>query len=127
MKKVKFAFWIVVFGFVGLVIFQNKEFFMTESCLTLDLGFDYYATPLLANAILFVAFFLAGIIISYFFSLFKHFKDGKIIKALKAKEASLVDAVSSLEKQLSTRKGSADPLPAASVEAEPVDEAAQMK
>lgn len=100
MKKVKIAFWIVVFGFVGLVIFQNKLFFMDKSQLVLNLGFFNYQTPFLANAIYFVAFFLIGILISYFFSLFKHFKDAKTIKALKAKEASLVDAVASLEKQM---------------------------
>lgn len=100
MKKVKIAFWIVVFGFVGLVIFQNKGFFMAESQMVLNLGFFSYETPFLANAIYFVAFFLVGILISYFFSLFKHFKDAKIIKSLKAKETSLVDTVAALEKQL---------------------------
>jgi hypothetical protein len=60
MKKVKIAFWIVVFGFIGLIIFQNKEFFMAESRLMIDLGFFYYETPFLANAIFFVAFFLDG-------------------------------------------------------------------
>ena len=53
MKKVKIAFWIVVFGFIGLVIFQNKDFFMSESRLMIDLGFFYYETPFLANAIFF--------------------------------------------------------------------------
>jgi len=99
MKKVKIALWIVIFGFVGLLIFQNRGFFMAESRLMLDLGFFYYETPFLANAIFFVAFFLVGVLISYFFGLFKHFKDAKTIKSLKAKEASLVDTVSSLEKR----------------------------
>ena len=127
MKKVKVAFWIVVFGFIGLVIFQNKEFFMSESRLILNLGFFYYETPFLANAIFFVAFFLVGILISYFFSLFKHFKDNKTIKTLKAKETSLVDAVASLEKQLSDNKVSAGPSPASSGEDQPVAVAAEMK
>ena len=109
MKKVKIAFWIVVFGFVGLVIYQNKDFFMAKSQLVLNLGFFYYETPFLANAIYFVAFFLVGILISYFFSLFKHFKDAKTIKSLKAKEASLVDAVASLEKQLASRPAVTEP------------------
>ncbi|WP_419655449.1 uncharacterized protein Dvar_45310 [Desulfosarcina variabilis str. Montpellier] len=104
MKKVKIAFWIIIFGFVGLVIFQNKGFFMSKSQMILNLGFFYYETPFLANAIFFVAFFLIGILISYFLSLFKQFKDAKTIKALRAKEASLVDAVSSLEKQLSAQQ-----------------------
>jgi hypothetical protein len=128
MKKVKIAFWIVVFAFVGLVIFQNKEFFMSESRLIFNLGFFYYETPYLANAIFFVAFFLVGILISYFSSLFKHFKDAKIIKTLKAKESSLVETVSALEKQLSSPQASApDPLPAAPIEAEPVEVAAEVK
>ena len=109
MKKVKIAFWIVVFGFVGLVIFENKGFFMAKSQMMLNLGFFYYETPFLANAIYFVAFFLVGILISYFFSLFTHFKDAKTIKALRAKEASLVDAVASLEKQLANRPAEAEP------------------
>jgi hypothetical protein len=101
MKKVKIAFWIVVFAFVGIVIYQNRGFFMTQSSLLVDLGFFRYETPHLANAIFFVAFFLVGLLISYFFGLLKHFKDAKTIKALKAKEASLVETVSTLEKRLS--------------------------
>jgi len=127
MKKVKVAFWIVIFGFIGLVIFQNKEFFMSESRLILNLGFFYYETPFLANAIFFVAFFLVGILISYCFSLFKQFKDGKTIKTLKNKETSLVDAVASLEKQLSANKVSAELSPAASGEDQPAAVVAEMK
>ncbi len=127
MKKVKIAFWIVVFGFVGLVIFQNKEFFMAESHLKIDLGFFYYETPILANAIFFVAFFLVGILISYFLSLFKHFKDARTIKTFKAKETSLVETVSSLEQQLSAQTVPAEPLPAAPAEGDPVEVAAELK
>jgi len=127
MKKVKIAFWIVVFGFVGLVIFQNKDFFMSESRLMIDLGFFYYETPFLANAVFFVAFFLVGILISYFFGLFKHFKDARTIKTFKAKETSLVETVSSLEKQLSAQTMAAEPSPALPVEDEPVEVVAELK
>ena len=120
MKKVKIAFWIIVFGFIGLVIFQNKEFFMAESRLMIDLGFFYYETPFLANAIFFVAFFLVGVLISYFLSLFKHFKDAKTIKTFKAKESSLVETVSSLEKQLSTQNAPAEPSPVTPTSPSPV-------
>ena len=127
MKKVKIAFWIIVFGFVGLVIFQNKAFFMSENHLMLNLGFFYYETPILANAVFFVAFFLVGILISYFINLFKHYTDAKIIKALKAKEASLVETVSALEKQLSIQKMAAESLSATPVEGQPVEVAAEVK
>ena len=127
MKKVKFAFWIVVFGFVGLIIFQNREFFLSESRLILNLSFYYYETPFLPNAIFFVALFLVGILISYFLGLFKHFKNAKTIKILQAKEARLLEAVSSLEKQLSTQTGSAEPEPAVLVEDKPMEMAAEVK
>ncbi|BBO73326.1 hypothetical protein DSCW_07430 [Desulfosarcina widdelii] len=107
MKKVKIALWVVIFGFVGLLIFQNRGFFMADSRLMLDLGFFYYETPFLANAIFFVAFFLVGVLISYFFGLFRQFRDAKTIKTLKAKEASLVETVSSLEKRLSNSEATA--------------------
>jgi hypothetical protein len=121
MKKVKIAFWIVVFGLVGLIVGQNWEFFKTPNSLLINLYFIKYETPHLANAVFFVAFFFIGLLITYFFSLFKHFKDGKTIKTLRAKEASLVDAVASLEKQLAALKvPAAEPMPAASLESDPV-------
>jgi cell division protein FtsW (lipid II flippase) len=127
MKKVKFAFWIVVFGFVGLIIFQNKDFFMSQSRLVLNLGFFYYETPHLANAIFFVAFFLLGILLTYFLSLFKQYRDAKTIKALKAKESTLVETVSILEKQLSQHKGAAERASEAPLDDEPVKMAAEVK
>lgn len=126
MKKVKIAFWIIIFGFVGLVIFQNKGFFMSKSQMVLNLGFFYYETPFLANAIFFVAFFLIGILISYFLSLFKQFKDAKTIKGLKAKESSLIEAVASLEKQLNAQKlASTEPIEKTVVEEHPAQTVAE--
>jgi len=128
MKKVKIAFWIIVFGFVGLVIFQNRGFFMSPNSLMVDLGFFRYVTPMLANAVFFVAFFLVGVLISYFFGLFRHFKDAKTIKTLKAKETSLVEAVASLEKQLATAKATVEPIPAdLPVDEQPVEAAVEAK
>ncbi len=125
MKKVKIAFWIIVFGFVGLVIFQNKAFFMSKSQMVLNVWFFYYETPFLANAIFFVAFFLLGILISYFLSLFKQFKDAKTIKSLKAKEASLVEAVESLERQLNANQAVAEEVPEPAAEQQPPQTATQ--
>jgi len=127
MNKVKIAFWIVIFGFVGLIIYQNKIFFMSQSHLNLNLGFFYYETPNMANAIFFVAFFLLGILLTYFLSLFKHYKDAKIIKTLKTKESTLVETVSALEKELSTPKGPGEPLSEAAVDDEPMKMTAEVK
>ena len=101
---------------------------MTPNSLMVDLGFIRYVTPMLANAIFFVAFFLVGVLISYFFGLFRHFKDAKTIKTLKAKETSLVEAVASLEKQLATAKATVEPIPAdLPVDEQPVEAAVEAK
>jgi uncharacterized integral membrane protein len=127
MRKVKFALWIIVLGFVGLIIGQNWEFFKTENSLLINLFFTQYETPFLANAVFFVGFFLAGVLISYFFSLFKHYKDAKTIKALKAKESSLIDAVASLEKQLANQAAAAEEVQAAVFEEQNEQTVAEMK
>ena len=121
MKKVKIALWIAVFGFVGLIIAQNWAFFKTENSLLINLFFVEYATPLLANAVFFVAFFFIGLLVSYFFGLFKHYKDAKTIKVLRAKETTLVDAVSSLENQLTALKRKSESVPAEPFGGRPVD------
>ncbi len=100
MKKVKIGFWVIIFGFIGLVIFQNSAFFMAKSQMLLNLGFFNYQTPLLANAIYFIAFFLIGILISFFFSLVKQFRDGKTIKGLKARETKLQEQLAALEQKV---------------------------
>ncbi|PID40870.1 MAG: hypothetical protein CR984_00985 [Proteobacteria bacterium] len=121
MKKVKVAFWIVVIGLVALIVGQNWEFFKTPTSLLVNLFFAKYETPHLANAVFFVAIFFIGLLISYFFSLFKQYKDGKTIKTLRAKEASLVETVSSLEKQLAAFEKPAGSAAAATpIDAEPL-------
>jgi hypothetical protein len=127
MKKGKIAFWIVIFGFVGLIIYQNKLFFMSKSHLIFNLGFIYYETPNLANAIFFVAFFLLGILLTYLLTLFKQFKDAKLIKALKAKESTLMQTVTALEKELSTGKGPDNPVGEAAGDEEAVKMTAEVK
>lgn len=127
MKKVKIAFWIVIFGFVGLIIYQNKAFFMSKSQLIFNLGFFKYVTPKLANAIFFVTFFLLGILLTYVLSLVKQYKDAKIIKALRTKESTLLETVSALEKEVPAPKGPHAPMPEPAAEDEPVKMAAEVK
>ena len=83
MKNVKIAFWVILFAFIGLVLYQNREFYMSQHSLGIDLFvFDAYRTPEVPNAILFLGFFFAGLIIAYFFSLLERFNSRKTIKSL---------------------------------------------
>ena len=55
---------------------------MSQHSLGIDLMFFKYQTPEVPNAILFLGFFFAGLIISYFFSLLERFNSRKAIKSL---------------------------------------------
>lgn len=112
MKKVKIAFWLIIFGFVALVIFQNQEFFLAERSLLINLFFVEYQTPYVPNAVLFVAFFLSGLLISYFFGLYDKYKAGKLIKTLKTVENTQNETIAALKRELDTSKGMA-PAPVA--------------
>ena len=89
MSKVKTAFWVIIFGFIALVFFQNQEFFMARQSIRINLLFTEYNTPVLPGAIFFAIFFLAGLFIAYFFGLPERFKLKKEIKKL---NISLADA-----------------------------------
>ena len=97
MKNVKIAFWVILFAFIGLVLFQNRDFYMSQHSLGIDLMFFQYQTPEVPNAILFLAFFFAGLIIAYFFSLLERFNSRKTIK-------SLTESLRASEKMLDTLK-----------------------
>ena len=103
MKNAKIAFWVILFAFIGLILFQNREFYMAQHSLGMDLMFFNYRTPEVPNAILFLGFFFAGLLISYFFSLLERFNSRKTIK-------SLSDSLRASEKILEALKAENDAL-----------------
>ncbi|MBW1841608.1 MAG: DUF1049 domain-containing protein [Deltaproteobacteria bacterium] len=106
MKKVKIAFWVILVCFIGLLFFSNKDYFLTRQALSLKLPFlETYHAPELENAIYFLAFFLSGFLIAYFFSLSDRFKSKKKIKNLNATAAAQQTESSTLKSELETLKG----------------------
>ena len=73
MKKAKIAFWGILIAFVALQAYQNWDFIMSTHGLKINLLVKEYHTPELQNIILFLIFFFAGLLISYFFSLLDRF------------------------------------------------------
>lgn len=122
MKKLKIAFWIVVLGLIGLVIYQNWGVFSMKN----ELLFFNYNTPPLPNVVFFVAVFICGLLVSYVVGLIKRFKDAKTIRALTARESQLTQAVADLEKQLAAQKvadgsAGAEPVQGDVVKSRPID------
>ena len=84
MKKLKVVFWVVIIGLLVIIFFQNQEFFLTQYSFQINLLFLKYQSPKVPSAVLFLAFFLVGLLIAYVFSLAERFRLKKTIKNLNA-------------------------------------------
>ncbi len=106
MKQIKTIFWLIILGFVGLVIYQNQDLFLNEQSFGLNLFFtDEFKAPGLPNAIFLLASFLIGLLISYFFSLSERFRSKKIIKNLNVSVDSHLRELSALRSEVESLKG----------------------
>ncbi len=104
MKKAKIFFWLIVFGFIALIIYQNRSFFLATQSLGINLFFKAYQTPEIPNAVLFVAFFLIGVFLTYVFCLFDKFKANKTIKQLRQSVDSYQKTMETMKKDLENIK-----------------------
>lgn len=105
MKQIKIVFWLLFFGIIGLIVYQNLEFFMNEQSVSINLFFvDEYKSPELPNAIFFLTFLLVGLLISYFHSLSGRFSSKKEIKSLKATITSSIQELSALKSEVESLK-----------------------
>ena len=110
MKKAKIAFWLILIGFLGLLGYQNYDFFMSQHGLRINLLFVQYDTPQLQNAILFLIFFFTGLLISYFIMLFERYKSKKIIKTLNTALDINQKQLDELKKEVHLLKGETPPI-----------------
>ena len=117
MKKLKIAFWILIFVFLALVGYQNRAFFRAPLSLSVDLGLTEYTTPEMQIWVFFIALFLFGILLSYFFSLPAKFRAGKIIKTLNATISSQRDELTALKNEVAAIR---NPVPVEPVDNEPL-------
>lgn len=84
MNKIKEFFWIVLVGFILIVFFSNLDFFLQPQPINLNFIIKSYSLPALPTAILFLFFFVAGVMVAYFSNLPERFRLRKTIKNLKA-------------------------------------------
>jgi len=106
MKKATLIIWVIIFGFIALVIFQNQAFFLAKQSLRINLGvLEERHSPELPNAIVVLIFFFAGLLIAFLFSISARFKANRTIKKLKATITSHNDELSDLKREINTLKG----------------------
>ena len=110
MKKATLLLWLIIFGFIALLILQNKTFFMAQNAFILDFGVKQYAIPEIYNAILVLIFFFAGLIIAYLFSFSARFKAKRTIKKLNTTIAAHMNEMDGLKGEINKLKGLETPV-----------------
>jgi len=101
MRKVKIILWVILIGIIGFAVYQNKIFFMTKHKFIFEFPLiDKYSTPELTNAVIISIFFLIGLLISYFYYLYKHFKLSKAVKKLTAENNTLRTENTALKEEI---------------------------
>jgi uncharacterized integral membrane protein len=108
MKKVKIVLWVIFLGFIAIIFFSNKDYFLAKQGIQINIPFsEPFQLQELPNAIYFLIFFLAGFLIAYSISLSERFKSKKTIKNLNAAATSQLEEISVLKKEMDSLKSSA--------------------
>jgi uncharacterized integral membrane protein len=118
MKKVKIAIWVVIVGFVALLIYQNKALFLTGNTLRLNLGFVEYQTADMRILLLCFLFLLAGLLLGVYFLVVQTLKAKKLVKAANKRVETQKDQIASLESELKRYRGQPPPAAAESSDAD---------
>jgi uncharacterized integral membrane protein len=104
MKKFKYALWVLLIGFLGVLIYQNQGFFLTQYSLDINLGFAQYHIPEVYCVVIIAVFFFAGMLIAYTASLFERYRARKTIQSLKKTMDSYSGTISSLKQEVEALK-----------------------
>ena len=113
MKRVKIFFWLLLVGFLALIIFQNKAFFMAQQTFQLNLGFWHLDPPLrIANVVTFLGFFFAGLLIAYFHGLYGQFRLNRTIRQLNATVAAQSEELEGLRRRTEPERPAREAPPA---------------
>lgn len=105
MKNLRFILWILLLLCLAVPMFQNQEVIMAKNSYRLNLLVaDEYHTPELPNAIVFLVFFFAGVLVTYFSSLRDRFKAHKTIKGMNQALVSQKTEIETLQRQVADLK-----------------------
>ena len=106
MKKATLIIWVIIFGFIALVFFQNQSFFMARQALSLKLGvLEPMQSPAMPNAVIALIFFFAGLLIAFLFSISARFKANRTIKKLNATITAHNGELAELKSEIDKLKG----------------------
>jgi hypothetical protein len=111
MRKFKYGLWAIFIALIGLLVYQNQDFFLTKYSLGLDIGVYTNRTPEIFNLVIIAAFFFCGMLITYSASLFERYKARKTIKMLQSTIDASSDTIAVLKKEVDALKVGWEPKP----------------
>lgn len=111
MKKLRYMFWLILIGFLVVLVYQNLGFFSSLHSLHINLGFYERSTPDLATGAIIAIFVGVSVLLMmmlYFASRFENYRAKKTIKELRAGMEESTDTISKLTAEVEMLKGGGD-------------------
>ncbi|MEJ2155771.1 MAG: hypothetical protein P8X96_10570 [Desulfobacteraceae bacterium] len=108
MKKLKYAFWLIIIGFFGVVIAQNWDYFTTENSLKLNLYvYNEPIPPMTNGAIIAICVGVSVLImlLFYFASRYETYRAKKTINSLRHGMEEGKKSISDLQHEVELLKG----------------------
>ena len=121
MKKLKYAFWLILIAFIAVVIWQNWDYFTTPHVLKLNLFIYNEPIPPLTNGAIIAICVGIGVMfmmLFYFASRYENYRANKTIKALRLAMEESQKSISHLQQEVELLKGGSPVPPAESSESE---------
>jgi len=102
MKKIKYFLWLIILIALGILIYQNLDFFMAKQTLKFDLKISSWSwtIPELQNIIFFAICFFLGLILTGFKWMMLSFKFKRAFKTKDATITSLKEQLKALQSKL---------------------------
>jgi hypothetical protein len=102
MKKIKYFLWLIILIALGILIYQNLDYFMAKQALKFDLKISswHWTVPELQNIAFFAICFFIGLIITGIKWLMVTFRFKKEIKTKDTTIASLKEQLNALKTEL---------------------------
>lgn len=107
MNRIKLVFWLMVMILAGIMLYQNRGFLLAQNNVGVNFGWHTYSLTTW-NAVYLLTCFLAGVLVSYFFSLSHRFKTRKSTRRLSEELAAQKSRAADLEAKLAGREGRRD-------------------
>ncbi len=104
MKKLKYSIWLLLAGFLGMLIYQNQTLFLAKYSLDINLGVTRYHIPEIYVVVMIAIFFFAGILVAYAAGLIERYRAHQNIRALKRTIDSYSGTISTLKQEVAALK-----------------------